>query len=182
MDKMLWIDMEMTGLDVGESVIIELAAIVTNLEMVSLEEYHAVVCQPPDKLAMMDDWNRNTHGGSGLLARIPHGKPLAEVESDVLALIGRHFSREDRPVLAGNSIQQDRKFIEAYMHRLDQRLHYRMIDVSSFKQIFNHIYGVRFPKTGSHRALDDIYESIRELKHYLEHVKVGEGVEETRIR
>jgi len=178
MDKLLWIDMEMTGLDVRENVIIELAAIVTDLQMKALEEYHEVVYQPPEELAKMDAWNQNTHGGSGLLAKIPHGKPLYDVESEVLALIGRHFDDEVRPVLTGNSIQQDRKFIEAYMFRLEQRLHYRMIDVSSFKQIFNHIYGVRFSKTGSHRALDDIHESIRELQCYLGHIRVGERVEE----
>jgi len=178
MNKFFWIDLEMTGLDVSENVIIELAAVVTDLGFETLETYHAVVYQPEHELNKMDAWNRNTHGNSGLLGKIPHGKPLAEVEAEVIALIKRHFSGDERPVLSGNSIQQDRKFIEAYMPMLERELHYRMIDVSSFKQVYANLFGVRFLKQGTHRALDDIGESIRELKHYLGFVHVPETARE----
>lgn len=178
MNKFFWIDLEMTGLDVRENVIIELAAVVTDLDLEILETYHAVVFQPEEELAKMDDWNRTTHGNSGLLAKIPSGKPLALVEQEVLDLVARHFTPEMRPVLSGNSIQQDRKFIEVYMPRLEAVLHYRMVDVSTLKQIYANLFGVRFLKQGSHRALDDIGESIRELKHYLGFIQVPETARE----
>lgn len=172
MERIFWADLEMTGLDPEQSVIIEFAAIVTDLNFKELGSYHSVVYQPPSLLEGMDEWNTRTHTESGLLAGIPNGKKLELVESELLAFIDEHF-KEENPVLAGNSIHQDRKFIDRYMPRLSKRLHYRLLDVSSFKLIYNHLYQVRFTKQNTHRAVDDIHESINELKHYLGYVKVS---------
>ncbi len=166
MDKILWVDLEMTGLDPEIAVIIEFAGVITNLQLEPLDQYHAIVYQPEDKMALMNDWVRTTHGKSGLLAKIPEGKPLDQVEREVLAFLRPHFG-DERPVLAGNSIHQDRKFIDKYMVDLSEYLHYRMIDVSSFKQIFRYMYGVHLDKASPHRATDDILASIDELKYYL---------------
>jgi len=170
--RLLWMDLEMTGLDDQKDTILEVAAIVTNLELQPLEELHRVVFQPPEVLANMNDWCKKTHGDSGLTAAIPNGTPLDQVEKDVLALINRHFSSKDRPVICGNSIGNDRRFIDRYCPELSKRLHYRMIDVSSFKEIYRERYGIEFKKKNSHRAVDDILESIHELEHYLSFVKI----------
>lgn len=168
----LWIDMEMSGLDVSKCRILEVAAIVTDSQFTPKESYHAVVYQPPEVLAAMDAWCTENHAKSGLTAAVAKGAPETQVEQQLLQLLDRHWAAgEERPILAGNSIGQDRKFIDAYMPALAKRLHYRMLDVSSFKIVFNDLYGVRYEKRGSHRALDDILESIAELSLYLSHVR-----------
>ena len=168
----LWLDMEMSGLDVTKCRILEVAAIVTDGNFTPRESYHAVVHQPPAVLEAMDDWCKQHHGASGLTAAVAKGAPEAEVEKQLLALIDRHFAADERPILSGNSIGQDRKFIDAYWPALSRRLHYRMLDVTSFKVVFNEKFGVKYEKRGSHRALDDILESIAELQLYLSHVRV----------
>ncbi len=170
--KLLWVDLEMTGLDDLKDSILEVAAIVTDVELKPLEEYHRVVFQTPEVLENMNDWCKKTHGESGLTAAIPSGTPLAQVEKDLLALIGRHFSEKERPVLCGNSIGNDRRFIDRCTPELAGRLHYRMIDVSSFKEVFRDRFKIEFKKKNAHRAVDDILESIRELEHYLSFVKI----------
>lgn len=169
----LWLDMEMSGLDVEKCRILEVAAIITDGKFNELENYQAIVYQPPEVLAAMDEWCQKNHGANGLTAAVPNGKPEAQVEEDLLALIGRHFPTKDRPVLCGNSIGQDRKFIDAYMPRLSQRLHYRMLDVTSFKIVFRERFKIEFEKQGQHRALGDIRESIAELSHYLSYVQIA---------
>jgi len=176
MKRMFWMDLEMTGLDPEVCTIIEVAVVVTDLELNPLEEYSQVVFQPPEALAVMDEWCIKTHGESGLTADIPHGKPLAEVEEDLLALVDRHYPANARVVLCGNSIHQDRRFINRYLPRFADRLHYRMVDVSSFKEIFRSCYGVQWEKGNNHRALQDTHESIREFAGYLRYVAVPEGV------
>lgn len=171
MDKVFWVDLEMTGLDPATSVIIEFAGIVTDLNLNKIDTYHAVVYQPAEELAKMDAWNVDTHTKSGLLTEIPAGKPLARVDREVVEFLRPHFP-ESKPVLAGNSIHQDRKYIDRYMENLAGMLHYRMIDVSSFKQIFKHLYHITFPKQNSHKALEDIEASIAELAYYLAFIKV----------
>ena len=163
--------MEMTGLDVQKCVILEVAAIVTDVNFTPLTSYHAVVYQPPEVLAGMDAWCTETHGKSGLTAAVAKGAPLAEVEKQLLDIVERYWMGTDRPVLAGNSIGQDRKFIDAYMPLLGARLHYRLLDVSSYKVVFNDRFGIQYEKRGAHRALDDILESIAELTLYLSHVR-----------
>lgn len=175
-DQLLWIDMEMTGLDVQKEVIIEVACIVTNFNFQELESFETVVKQPQSYIDNMDNWNKEHHGKSGLIAKIQQGMDPDFVETKIIDMINKHFpdSQKDlkkRPILAGNSITQDRLFIDKYFLNLSKRLHYRMVDVSSFKVIMNNKYNVEYKKQNSHRALDDIRESIGELKYYLQFIK-----------
>jgi oligoribonuclease len=169
--RLFWIDLEMTGLDENRDHILEVAVVVTDLEFKPLEEYHRVVFQPQSVLDGMNDWCKENHGKSGLTAAVPGGTPLATVEKELQGLVERHFSHKERVVLCGNSVGNDQRFILKYMPELSKRLHYRLIDVSSFKEIFRDKYGVNFQKGSKHRAIDDIHESIQELKLYLSHVK-----------
>jgi len=173
MKHIFWVDMEMTGLDPAQAVIIEFAAIVTDTNCRRLAEYAEVVYQPPEALQGLDEWNTKTHSESGLFEKVPSGKPLDQVEKDAIALLDHHFEGEPA-ILAGNSIHQDRKFIDRYMPKLAERLSYRLLDVSSFKLVFQHRYGITFPKGNSHRALDDIQASIDELQHYLQFVDINQ--------
>lgn len=168
--RLLWVDMEMTGLDVKKEAPIEIACIVTDMDFNELETYHAVIRQPQALLDGMDDWNKKTHGASGLLAQIPTGKESSQVETEVLQLIDRHFQGE-RPILAGNSISQDRLFIDHHLLRIAGRLHYRMLDVTSWKIVFQNKFQKTFDKKNAHKAVDDIRESISELKFYLSHIE-----------
>lgn len=164
--RLLWLDMEMTGLDVEKEVPIEVAAIVTDASFQSLAQYHAVIKQPQSYLDAMDDWNRQHHRDSGLVQLIPSGKDPKLVDQELAAFVKTYFAQE-RAVLCGNSIGQDRLFIRRYMPLTEATLHYRMVDVTSWKVIFSEIYGRRFKKKEGHRAVDDILESIAELRFYL---------------
>lgn len=166
-----WVDMEMSGLDPESCRILEVAAIITNGKFESLATYQAIVYQTPEVLGKMDAWCTQTHGKSGLTAAVATGKPESQVEQEILTLLSIHFGEQDRPILCGNSIFQDRKFIDKYWPALSRKLHYRMLDVSSFKIVFKDLFKIEFEKKGGHRALDDIEESIAELKAYLAHVK-----------
>lgn len=168
---LLWLDMEMTGLDVAKEVPIEVAAIITDWKFRTVTEYHAVIQQPKKYLDAMDDWNKKHHGDSGLLAMIPKGKKMKVVDEELAGMIREYFGR-DKAILAGNSIGQDRLFIERYMPATEKALHYRMLDVTSWKVVFNNLYNVKFKKKDAHRAVDDIQESIAELQFYLSHLKV----------
>jgi oligoribonuclease len=170
--KLLWIDMEMTGLDVTREVIIEVAALVTDIELNELDTYETVVKQPPAYLDAMDEWNKKHHGESGLTAKVPSGREPALVEDDLLAVVDKHFEAKERPVLAGNSIAQDRSFIDRYFPRLAARLHYRMLDVTAWKIVMNARFDLCYDKKKAHRALDDIRESLGELRFYLQHVSI----------
>lgn len=164
--------MEMTGLDVDKEVIIEVAAIITDTKLEPLDEYHAVVKQPQQYLDAMDEWNQRTHKASGLVDLIPTGKEPEEVENDLLKLCEKHFEAKDKIILAGNSIGQDRLFVNKFFKKFAERLHYRMLDVTSFKIVFNNMFQISYAKKESrHRAIDDVRESINELKRYLEFVK-----------
>lgn len=171
MEKLLWIDMEMTGLDVEKERPIEIAAIVTDINLKELETYHAVIKQPQSFLDGMDDWNKRHHGESGLTALVPTGIEPQVVEKAMMALIDRHFNGE-RAVIAGNSISQDRSFINKYFPALNAKLHYRMLDVTSWKVMMNACFKIKYEKKNTHRAIDDIRESIGEMAFYLTHVKL----------
>ena len=163
----------MTGLDVEKEVIIEAAAIITDLEFNRLDEYHAVVNQPQSYIDAMDAWNKEHHGKSGLIDLIPKGKAPEVVEKELCALARKHFpDQNNRPVIAGNTIYQDRTFINKYFLKFADLLHYRMLDVSAWKIIMVNKFGIEHQKTNQHRALDDIVESIEELKAYIKYVKV----------
>src|SRR5665213_486003 len=168
--KLLWLDMEMTGLDVDKEVPIEVACLVTDWQFKTLAEYHTVFKQPQKFIDGMDDWNKTHHGDSGLTAMIPNGKPPDTVDQELAHFIGHNFGF-DRAILAGNSINQDRLFIRKYMPLTEAALHYRMLDVTSWKVVFNGLYQKKFKKKEAHRALDDIRESIEEFKFYLSFVK-----------
>ncbi len=172
-----WLDLEMTGLDVNKEVIIEAACIVTDLNFKELESFETVVKQPQSYLDSMDAWNTEHHGKSGLTAKVSTGMEPDAVEFRLISMIDRHFpeSKTDmklRPILAGNSIAQDRLFIDKHMPQLSARLHYRMLDVSSWKIMFNNKFDRVYKKQNAHRALDDIRESIGELRYYLDQIKV----------
>mgnify|MGYP001308235840 CR=1 FL=1 len=170
MTKMLWLDMEMTGLDVEKEVPIEVAAIICNNEFQELETYHAVIKQPQEFLDRMDQWNQEHHGASGLTAAVANGKAPAIVELELMQFVDRHFQGEPA-VLCGNSIGQDRLFINRHLPQLAKKLHYRMLDVTSWKVVFQNMLGIKFEKKNTHRAIDDIRESIDELRHYMKFVK-----------
>lgn len=169
--KLFWLDMEMTGLEVEKEVPIEVAAVVTDWNFKPLAQYHAIIRQPQKYLDGMDAWNTKHHGESGLTALVPGGKEPAVVDQELTALIRQHFG-EERAILAGNSINQDRLFIRRYMPRTEAALHYRMLDVTAWKVVFNGLYQKKFKKKDGHRALDDIMESIAEFQFYLSFVKV----------
>lgn len=171
-DKLFWLDMEMTGLDVNKEAIIEVACIVTDMNFRELDSFETIVKQPQHYLDNMDAWNKEHHGKSGLAAKVPTGMEPEFVETKLIDLIDKHFpqSKTDlkkRPILAGNSIMQDRLFVDKYFKNLSARLHYRMVDVSSFKIVMNNKFDFEYKKQNSHRALDDIRESIGELSYYL---------------
>ena len=171
-DRLVWIDLEMTGLDPKRHVIVEVAAIITdgNLNVIG-EGIDLVVHATEAELAEMDAFVTNMHANSGLDKEIRESTTtLQEAEDAVLALIAEHCDPEHPAPLAGNSIATDRTFIRAYMPRLDEALHYRMIDVSTIKELsrrwFPRAYYNQPDKGMAHRALQDIIESIRELDYY----------------
>ena len=170
--KLLWIDLEMTGLDLNKEVIIECAALITDFDFKVLDTYETVVKQPQIYLERMDEWNTNHHTESGLVKKVPFGREPDDVERDLMSLTNKHFNpNEGRAILAGNSIMQDRLFIDKYWPQFSKLLHYRMVDVSSWKVIFNTKFELKHQKKNAHRALDDIRESVAELQFYLSKIK-----------
>lgn len=166
--KLLWLDLEMTGLHPVTDRILEVAAIVTDFDFNELDVYESVIYQPPEVLQTMNDWARQTHAASGLTDRAQAGPNEQHVVAELADFIKRNF-RGEPAILAGNSIHQDRRFIRQWWPDIEQLLHYRMLDVSSFKIIMLNKYGIEFTKKETHTALSDIQESIAELKLYLEH-------------
>lgn len=165
--KLLWVDLEMTGLDVNEHVIIEVAAVVTDWNFKTLASYSAVIHQPDDALARSNPWAHDQHTKSGLLERVrSEGRPEKEAVAELARLIQSQFGSEPA-VLAGNSIHNDRVFIRKWWPEIDQLLHYRMLDVSAWKLVMQGKYGVAFEKLDTHLAADDIQASIAELEYYL---------------
>lgn len=169
--KLFWIDLEMTGLDIQKEVIIECAALVTDIDFQVIDSYETVVKQPQAYLDRMDEWNKTHHRDSGLTAKVPYGEDPSKVEQRLIQMIEQHFPKDERPILSGNSVAQDRLFIDKYWPKFSAKLHYRMLDVSSWKILFNAKFNMKYEKKNAHRALDDIHESIDELRYYLKYVK-----------
>lgn len=168
--KLLWVDLEMTGLDPQTDVILEVAAEVTDFDFKTLASYEAVIKQPQEKLEAMNDWCTRQHTESGLLDRISReGRDEKEVIHELVGFIQAEFGGEPA-VLAGNSIHNDRNFIVAWWPEVESMLHYRMLDVSTLKILMQAKYGVKFEKKEVHRAFDDIQASIAELQHYIKYV------------
>lgn len=176
-DRLVWIDCEMTGLDPKFDEIVEIACIVTDAELNELDEGITLVVKPGDEsFAGMDDFVVNMHTVSGLIEEIPLGIALADAEQQVLAYVKTHVPEARKAPLAGSSVYVDRGFLANYMPDLDAHLHYRLVDVSSIKELtrrwYPRVYFASPEKTGNHRALGDIRDSISELRFYRDAVFV----------
>ncbi|HTJ43828.1 MAG TPA: oligoribonuclease [Kofleriaceae bacterium] len=180
-DRLIWMDMEMSGLDPDRERVLELATIITDKDLVVVAELPEIVVHQSDEvLAAMDDWNTKHHGASGLTERVRTSTVTEEeAEAAVIAFVDAHVPTSERPVLAGNSIHQDRRFIHRYLPKLDRRLHYRMVDVSTIKELarrwYPDVFDKRPAKRETHRALDDIRESIDELRFWREQIFLSRG-------
>jgi oligoribonuclease len=178
-DRLVWIDCEMTGLSLERDALVEVAALVTDAELNVLGEGVDVVIRPPDEaIEQMVDVVREMHTTSGLLASLPTGVTLAEAEALVLDYVREHVPTARKAPLAGNTVYVDRGFLARDMKALDEHLHYRLVDVSSIKELIRRWYPKVYfnspAKSGGHRALADIRESIEELKFYREAVFVAQ--------
>ena len=172
--KLLWVDLEMTGLDHVEDRILEVAAIATDWDFKEIATYTAVVKVGPklmERRMVGEFWEKYSAVREALTAQNLSGESARSVENKLLEFIDEHFESGEPVLLAGNSIHQDRKFIVNEWPRLDARLHYRMLDVSAWKVVFAGKYKKKFAKPEAHRALEDIRGSIEELKYYLKRVK-----------
>jgi oligoribonuclease len=170
-DRLVWIDLEMTGLDPAKDEIVEIACIVTEADLTEIDTGVSLVVKPSDEpLAAMDEVVVRMHTESGLLDEIPGGIALADAEAQVLEYVKGHIPEARKAPLAGSSVYVDRGFLSAYMPDLDAHLHYRLVDVSSIKELarrwFPRVYFATPEKNGNHRALGDIRESIAELRYY----------------
>lgn len=167
-DNLVWIDLEMTGLDVEECKIIEIATIITDKDLNIIAEAEPIAIYQPDSvLESMNEWCIKTHGETGLTQRVRDSKiSLEEAEQKTIDFIKEYVPYQSSP-LCGNSIWQDRRFLAKYMPKIDDYCHYRMLDVTSLK-LLNEYWGdgKTFTKRTTHKALDDIQESIAELKFY----------------
>jgi oligoribonuclease len=178
-DRIVWIDCEMTGLDLERDALIEVAVLVTDSELEVLGEgVDVVIACPPEALETMPDVVRDMHTSSGLLEELAGGVTMAEAEQQVMAYVREHVPDSGKAPLAGNSVGTDRGFLARDMPVLDQHLHYRIIDVSSVKELARRWYPRAYfaapRKQGGHRALADILESIQELRYYRQAVFVPE--------
>ncbi|WP_405581832.1 oligoribonuclease [Streptomyces sp. NBC_01190] len=176
-DRMVWIDCEMTGLSLAQDALIEVAALVTDSELNVLGEGVDIVIRPPaEALESMPEIVRQMHTASGLLKELDGGVTLDEAEKLVLAYVRKHVKEPRKAPLCGNSVSTDRGFLARDMPALEQHLHYRIVDVSSIKELsrrwFPRAYYNSPDKNGNHRALADIRESIAELRYYREAVFV----------
>jgi len=172
-DKLVWVDCEMTGLDLHTDALIEVAALVTDAELNVLGDGIQVVIKPPAQaLTQMSDFVRSMHANSGLLPLLESGLEMAEAEQKVLDYIREHVPEVRRAPLAGNTIGTDRAFLARDMPTLEAHVHYRNVDVSSLKELARRWYPRTYhnapAKNGNHRALADITESIEELRYYRE--------------
>jgi oligoribonuclease len=173
-DSLIWIDLEMTGLQPDTDTIIEIATLVTDSSLRLIAEGPVLaIHQDEVTLARMDDWNQRQHGSSGLLARVRASRvTLAQAEETTLEFLRAHVVAGSSP-MCGNSICQDRRFMARLMPRLEAFFHYRNLDVSTVKELARRWapeVAAAFTKEGTHLALDDIRESVRELQYYREHL------------
>ncbi len=185
-DKLVWIDCEMTGLNLETDALVEVAALVTDYELNVLGDGIDLIVKPPtEALDQMDDFVRNMHTNSGLLTELADGLTLRDAEEQVLDYIRQHVKEPRKAPLAGNTIGTDRAFLARDMVELESWMHYRVVDVSSIKELARQWYPRAYfaspPKLGHHRALVDIQESIEELKYYRAAVFVPQPGPETDV-
>jgi oligoribonuclease len=175
--KLFWVDLEMTGLDVENDVILEIAAEITDFNFKTIASYEAIVKQPKD--VVIDRMQKNIWWADyptnrdEFITKLAQGKDPEVVQNELIELLAEQF-KDEPAVLAGNSIHNDRNFIKHWWPNLDLKLHYRMLDVSSLKVFMQGRYGVEFEKKNVHRAFDDIQASIAELQYYLGWLKDNE--------
>ena len=172
--NLVWMDMEMSGLDPKTCVVLEIATLITDKDLGLVAQGPVLAIHQPDSvLSSMDDWNKEHHTRSGLVERVKTSTiSLAEAERSTLEFVSAHCAERSSP-LCGNTIYQDRRFLIEYMPKLEAYLHYRLVDVSTVKELVKRWYGPQFQapvKKQSHKALDDILETIEELKFYREKV------------
>ena len=177
--RIVWIDCEMTGLDFAADTLVEIACVVTEADLTPLDDGVSVVIKPADApLQAMDEVVVRMHNNSGLIHEIPNGTTLAAAEDEVLEYVRKHVPEPQKAPLAGSTVYVDRAFLAREMPRLDEYLHYRLIDVSSIKELAKRWYPKAYysapEKTGNHRALGDILDSIVELGYYRKAVFVSE--------
>ncbi|KAB1646713.1 oligoribonuclease [Pseudoclavibacter endophyticus] len=177
-DRLVWIDCEMTGLDIARDELVEVAVVITDFELNLIGPGFDVVIAPSQEaLDNMGEFVRNMHSVSGLLEELPNGITLDEAQTQVLAYIREHVPTAKAAPIAGNSIGTDRTFLAKYMPLVDDHLHYRSVDVSTIKELSRHWFPRAYfnspEKHGGHRATADILESIRELRYYREAVFVS---------
>ncbi|MFT4532196.1 MAG: oligoribonuclease [Candidatus Saccharimonadales bacterium] len=172
--KFLWVDLEMTGLVPDKDVILEVAAEVTDAKLETIGSYESKIKHNKDlvlrRMQQNNWWDSYPDNRDEFLNSLDKAKQLKQVEKELIDLVDEHFGSEPA-VLAGNSIHSDRAFIKQWMPELDLKLHYRMLDVTSWKLIMQSMYNVDFEKSGVHRAFEDIQASIAELQFYLEWFK-----------
>ena len=178
-ERLVWIDCEMTGLDIERDALIEIACLVTDGELNILDQgVDVIIKPPPESLDQMSDVVRTMHTTSGLLEELSEGVTVDEAQEAVLGYVRQHIKEPRKVPLCGNSIATDRWFIARDMPELDAWLHYRMVDVSSIKELarrwYPRVYFATPAKRGGHRALADITESVQELRYYREAVFVPE--------
>ncbi len=176
-DRLVWIDLEMTGLDPQRDQIVEIACIVTDANLVELDAgFSVVVRADAEPLAAMDEVVVRMHTDSGLIEEIPSGLELADAGAQLLAYVQRHVPEARKAPLAGSSVYVDRGFLARYLPDVDAHLHYRLVDVSTIKELARRWYPRAYyaspEKRGNHRALADIRESIAELRYYRDAVMV----------
>ncbi len=174
-ERLFWVDLEMTGLEPDKDVILEIAAEITDFNFKTIESYEARVRggnrnTVVKRMQANNWWADYPQNRDAFLDGLDNASPLGVVEDELIELLKRHFGNEPA-ILAGNSIHSDRGFIKQWWPSLDLKLHYRMLDVSSFKLLMQGKYGEVFEKDSPHRAYDDIQASIAELEHYIEFMK-----------
>ncbi len=174
-DRLVWLDMEMTGLDPIKDVPLQVAVIITNGDLVELASVEVTIWAPEAAIAAMEPIPRDMHIANGLLAEVRRSPiSVADSEKKVMELLTKWVGYRDG-ILCGNSIHQDRRFLQRYFPVIDGYLHYRMVDVSSFKEIVKRWYGADAAYSkgqGKHTALSDVRESIDELRHYRQKVMI----------
>lgn len=176
--KLLWMDLEFTGFEYGKDVILEVSVEVTDFDFKTLGSYEARIKNNPntlvERMKLNTFWQDHPENRDNFLHHNDEGKSVKEVEKELIAFVEEHFGSEPA-ILAGNSIHSDRAMVKAWWPALDLRLHYRMLDVTSWKTVMQGKFGTEYEKQNTHRAYDDIQESIAELQYYLDWLRQSNG-------